>query len=64
MKAQDTSELFFDNVAFDPEHLLGGEAWKNKGFICLMQELPWERCKSPSCAWPPRRPPLMEPWTT
>ncbi|WP_294765482.1 acyl-CoA dehydrogenase family protein [uncultured Rhodoferax sp.] len=43
MKAQDTSELFFDNVKLDPEQLLGGEAWKNKGFICLMQELPWER---------------------
>ena len=43
MKAQDTSELFFDNVKLGPEHLLGGEAWKNKGFICLMQELPWER---------------------
>ncbi|OYQ41316.1 acyl-CoA dehydrogenase [Rhodoferax sp. TH121] len=43
MKAQDTSELFFDNVKLGPEHLLGGEAWKNKGFVCLMQELPWER---------------------
>ncbi|MGQ0710739.1 MAG: acyl-CoA dehydrogenase family protein [Rhodoferax sp.] len=43
MKAQDTSELFFDNVRLGPEHLLGGEAYKNKGFICLMQELPWER---------------------
>ena len=43
MKAQDTSELFFDNVKLGPEHLLGGDAWKNKGFICLMQELPWER---------------------
>ncbi|TXH86488.1 MAG: acyl-CoA dehydrogenase [Rhodoferax sp.] len=43
MKAQDTSELFFDNVKLGPEHVLGGEAWKNKGFICLMQELPWER---------------------
>src|SRR5574343_401955 len=43
MKAQDTSELFFDNVRLGAEHLLGGEAYKNKGFICLMQELPWER---------------------
>ncbi len=43
MKAQDTSELFFEDVRLGPEHLLGGEAYKNKGFICLMQELPWER---------------------
>lgn len=37
MKAQDTAELFFDNVKLGPEHLLGQE---NKGFIYLMQELP------------------------
>jgi alkylation response protein AidB-like acyl-CoA dehydrogenase len=43
MKAQDTSELFFDNVKLGPEHLLGGEAHLNKGFICLMEQLPWER---------------------
>ena len=43
MKAQDTSELFFDNVRIPAENLLGGDAYENKGFICLMQELPWER---------------------
>jgi acyl-CoA dehydrogenase len=40
MKAQDTSELFFDNVKVPVANLLGGE---NQGFIYLMQELPWER---------------------
>lgn len=40
MKAQDTSELFFDNVRIPKENLLGQE---NKGFIYLMQELPQER---------------------
>ncbi len=43
MKAQDTSELFFDNVKLGPEHLLGGKAHENRGFICLMEQLPWER---------------------
>ena len=40
LKAQDTSELFFDNVKVPVANLLGGE---NQGFIYLMQELPWER---------------------
>jgi alkylation response protein AidB-like acyl-CoA dehydrogenase len=40
MKAQDTSELFFDNVQVPAASLLGAE---NSGFIYLMQELPWER---------------------
>jgi alkylation response protein AidB-like acyl-CoA dehydrogenase len=40
LKAQDTSELFFDNVEVPLENLLGAE---NSGFISLMQELPWER---------------------
>jgi acyl-CoA dehydrogenase len=40
MKAQDTSELFFDNVRVPKANLLG-EA--NRGFVYLMQELPWER---------------------
>jgi alkylation response protein AidB-like acyl-CoA dehydrogenase len=43
LKAQDTSELFFNNVRVPAENLLGGEAHKNKGFICLMEQLPWER---------------------
>lgn len=40
MKAQDTSELFFDNVEVPVANLLGNE---NEGFVYLMQELPWER---------------------
>ena len=43
MKAQDTSELFFDQVRVPAENLLGGDALENKGFICLMEQLPWER---------------------
>jgi len=43
LKAQDTSELFFDNVRLPADSLLGGPAHENKGFICLMQELQWER---------------------
>jgi acyl-CoA dehydrogenase len=43
MKAQDTSELFFDQVHVPEENLLGGNALENKGFICLMEQLPWER---------------------
>lgn len=40
LKAQDTGELFFDNVRVPAENLLGTE---NTGFGFLMQELPWER---------------------
>jgi acyl-CoA dehydrogenase len=40
MKAQDTSELFFDNVRVPKTNLLGD---LNRGFVYLMQELPWER---------------------
>ncbi|MDP5210412.1 acyl-CoA dehydrogenase family protein [Microbulbifer sp. 2205BS26-8] len=40
MKAQDTSELFFDNVKVPEENLLGVEG---QGFTYLMQELPQER---------------------
>ncbi|HEY9095538.1 MAG TPA: acyl-CoA dehydrogenase family protein, partial [Hydrogenophaga sp.] len=43
LKAQDTSELFFDNVVLAPDKLLGGEAMENRGFVCLMEQLPWER---------------------
>ena len=43
LRAQDTSELFFDNVKLSAEQLLGGEAHENRGFICLMEQLPWER---------------------
>ena len=43
MKAQDTSELFFNDVKVPAENLLGGAAMQGKGFICLMEQLPWER---------------------
>ncbi len=43
LKAQDTSELFFDNVKVPAENLLGGTAFEGRGFICLMEQLPWER---------------------
>ncbi|MFP6695781.1 MAG: acyl-CoA dehydrogenase family protein [Alphaproteobacteria bacterium] len=40
LKAQDTSELFFDDVRVPMTDILGEEG---KGFIYLMQELAWER---------------------
>lgn len=40
MKAQDTAELFFEDVRLPKSALLGKE---NKGFYYLMQELPQER---------------------
>ena len=43
MKAQDTSELFFNDVKVPLDNLLGGPPMENKGFICLMEQLPWER---------------------
>ena len=43
LKAQDTAELFFNDVKLSAENLLGGEAFENRGFVCLMEQLPWER---------------------
>ena len=40
LKAQDTAELFLEDVVLPPEALLGEE---NKGFYYLMNELPQER---------------------
>jgi acyl-CoA dehydrogenase len=40
LKAQDTAELFFNDVHVPATHLLGEE---NHGFRYLMRELPWER---------------------
>ena len=40
MRAQDTTELFFEGVRVPARNLLGAE---NNGFAYLMQELPWER---------------------
>lgn len=40
MKAQDTAELFFDDVRVPAHNRLGEE---NAGFAMLMSELPWER---------------------
>ncbi len=40
LKAQDTSELFFDDARVPATNLLGEEG---KGFVYLMQELAWER---------------------
>ena len=40
LKAQDTAELFFDDVRVPATSLLGGEG---QGFGYLMQELAWER---------------------
>ena len=41
LKAGDTSELFFDNIAIPPENILGGE--EGKGFYQMMKQLPQER---------------------
>jgi acyl-CoA dehydrogenase len=47
MKAQDTSELFFDDMRVPKDALLGEEGM---GFIYLMQELPQERLQIALCA--------------
>lgn len=41
LKAQDTSELFFDDVQVAQDCLLGGE--EGKGFYQIMSDLPYER---------------------
>jgi acyl-CoA dehydrogenase len=41
LKANDTSELFFDEVELPPESLLGPE--EGRGFYMLMEQLPQER---------------------
>ncbi len=41
LKAQDTSELFFDDVRVPQSNLIGTE--EGKGFVQLMQQLPQER---------------------
>src|SRR3546814_19881979 len=41
MHAQDTSELFFDDVFVPHDNLLGGE--EGRGFYQLMEQLAWER---------------------
>ena len=40
MRAQDTAELFFEDVRVPKENLLGSEG---AGFLMLMQQLAWER---------------------
>ena len=41
LKAQDTSELFFDDVPLGPDAVLGGQP--GQGFYQLMSDLPYER---------------------
>ncbi|MFT7111190.1 MAG: alkylation response protein AidB-like acyl-CoA dehydrogenase [Psychrobacter glaciei] len=48
MKAQDTSELFFNDVKVPVENLMGGK--EGTGFMALMQELPQERLVVALCA--------------
>jgi len=43
MKAQDTSELFFDDLRVPNSCILGGDAGLNRGFYMMMTELPQER---------------------
>ena len=48
MKAQDTSELFFDDVRVSADNLLGGA--EGQGFFQLMGDLPYERLIIGLCA--------------
>ena len=41
LKAQDTSELFFDDVRVPVANVMGGH--EGRGFVQLMGQLPWER---------------------
>ena len=41
LKAQDTAELFFENVRVPAANLLGGA--EGQGFYQLMGDLPYER---------------------
>ncbi len=41
LKAQDTSELFFEDVRVPAANVLGGQ--EGRGFLHLMIQLPWER---------------------
>ncbi|MDM4772284.1 acyl-CoA dehydrogenase family protein [Solimonas sp. SE-A11] len=43
MKAQDTCELFFNNVRVPKSNILGGDMAIGQGLIMLMKELAWER---------------------
>lgn len=43
MKAQDTCELFFNNVRVPKSNILGGDKAIGQGLIMLMKELAWER---------------------
>ena len=49
LKAQDTSELFFDNVKVSADQLLGGPAMQGKGFIYPMEQLPWDPLQMAIC---------------
>jgi len=42
-KAQDTAELFFEDVRVPSSAILGGEGGVNKGFMMMMNDLPQER---------------------
>lgn len=43
LKAQDTSELFFQDMRVPHSAILGGENGLNRGFYMMMEELPQER---------------------